>query len=435
MKTITMGRALMVAAIIITLVAFLQQWQPGMLLEYFRQGHPFDRFALVILVLVLFPPLIERLKLPGIIGLMIGGVLLGPQVLAIAPSSNDVASFFSEIGRVFLMFLIGLEINLQDFRKQAALSTVYGVLTFALPMAGGVAVGLAFGYGPNAAILIGSLIASHTLIALPVLARLGLQNAPFAMATVGATILTDIASLLVLAVCLSIHLSGEFDPAGLARLLFGLAVYCVLVLGVIPAIGRLYMKRFQNDEAAQFAFVMLAVIIAAIGAELIDLEDIVGAFLCGVAVNQVLAHGRARDRIEFLGNALFVPIFFVMVGLGLDLEMFADSLTTQLPIVLAILLALFAGKFAAAMIAGLVARFSWNERLGMCSLSLPQLAATLAAAITAFETMNAAGERLIDERVMSAVIVLMVVTASLSPILTQVFAQRIASSRPGEAGV
>lgn len=127
--------------------------------------------------------------------------------------SSELSTFLSEIGRVFLMFLIGLEINLADFRKQAVASSVFGLATFAVPMASGVAVGLAFGYGINASLLIGSLLASHTLLALPVLEKYGLLNSRFALATIGATIFTDIAALLVLAVCLSVHLSGVFSPS------------------------------------------------------------------------------------------------------------------------------------------------------------------------------------------------------------------------------
>ena len=381
----------------------------------------------MLFVLVFFPPLVERMGLPGILGLMLGGVVLGPHVLDISPRSSEIGNFFAELGRVFLMFLIGLEINLQDFRKQAVASSVFGLATFAVPMAAGVAVGFAFGYGTNASILIGSLLASHTLLALPVLEKYGLLNSRFALATIGATIFTDIASLLVLAVCLSVHISGVFSPAHLGELVFGLAVYCVLVLGAIPWIGRVYLsKQRDNDEAVQFSFVMLAVVVAAIGAKLIELEDIVGAFLCGIAVNQVLEHGPGREKLEFLGKTFFVPIFFLAVGAGLDLKMFANSLSTNLSFVLAIVAALIVGKLAAAVVTQLTARYTWNEGLGMWSLSLPQLAATLAAALTAFQTYNAAGERLIDETVMSAVIVLMVVTATLGPILTQRFAQRIA---------
>lgn len=433
-RQITIGRTLIIIAIAITAIAFLMNWYPGMVLEFFRQGHPFERFALALFVLIFFPPLVERFGLPGILGLILGGVLLGPHVLRLGGSTGDVAVFLSEMGRVFLMFLIGLEINLQDFRKQAVASSVFGLATFAVPMTAGVAVGLAFGYGTNAAILIGSLMASHTLLGLPVLEKFGLVNSRFALATIGATIFTDIAALLVLAVCLSVHISGVFSPAHLAWLVFQLAVYCVLVLGAIPWIGRAYLSK-HKDEASQFSFVMLAVIVAAIGAKLIELEDIVGAFLCGIAINSVLEHGEAREKLEFMGKTFFVPLFFLLVGVGLDLKMFRESLSTQLPFVLAIVAALIAGKLVAAVIAQLAARYTWNEGLGMWSLSLPQLAATLAAALTAFQTKNAAGERSINETVLSAVIVLMVVTATLGPILTQRFARRISQAAETTGGI
>ena len=316
MKKLTIGRALIILAIAITVIAFLKNWQPGMVLEFFREGHPFDRFALVLFVLVFFPPLVERMGLPGILGLMLGGVLLGPHVLDIGPRSSEIGIFFSELGRVFLMFLIGLEINLQDFRKQAVASSVFGLATFAVPMAAGVAVGLAFGYGTNASILIGSLLASHTLLALPVLEKFGLLNSRFALATIGATIFTDIASLLVLAVCLSVHISGVFSPAHLGELVFGLAVYCVLVLGAIPWIGRAYLSKHGDDEAVQFSFVMLAVVVAAIGAKLIELEDIVGAFLCGIAVNQVLEHGQGARSWSSWARPSSFPYFSCSSGPG-----------------------------------------------------------------------------------------------------------------------
>ncbi len=161
---------------------------------------------------------------------------------------------------------------------------------------------------------------------------------------------------------------------------------------------------------------------------------IVGAFLCGIAINQVLGEGPAREKIEFLGKQFFIPGFFVVVGIELDLQVLAQSVSTRLPFVLAILGALFGAKLLAAIVAQTIARFTWTEGLGMWSLSLPQLAATLAAALTAYQTINAAGEALIDDTVITAVFVLMVVTAILGPILTQGFAQRIEGHRPSSVG-
>jgi len=405
MKRLTAGRALIITAVAITLIAFGMRWRPGLILDFLREGEPFDRFAVGMFILLFFPPLVERFRLPGILGLILGGLIIGPSVLAIAPKSNDVANFFGDIGRVFLMFLVGLEIDLRQFRKHAAASTVFGLATFAFPLMAGIAVGLGFGYSLNASVLIGSLLASHTLLAIPLLEKLGLARTGFSLAAVGATIFTDIAALLVLALCVSAHVTGGLSMAHMGRLLFGLGVYCVLVLGAIPWIGRAYLRRHDANEASQFQFVFLALIISAVGAKLIELEDIVGAFLCGVAINQVLGHGPARDKLEFLGKTFFVPVFFVLVGVSIDLKAFLHGLMTHFPFVMAIVGGLFGGKLAAAAVAKLQQRYTWPEGLTLWSLSLPQLAATLAAAVTAYATIDASGARLIDETVVNAVIV------------------------------
>ncbi len=430
---ITVWRSLIILAVAITIVAFARQYEFGMVLDFFREGEPFDRFALMLFVLVFLPPLVERLRLPGLLGLILGGVLFGPDVLALGRRGGEVATFFSELGRVFLMFLAGLEVDLRSFRRFALPSIVFGLMTFAAPMAAGWALGRYFGYGEYASLLIGSLLASHTLLGFPILEQLGLVKARFSMVTIGATILTDIASLLVLAVCVSAHVSGSYSTDELWKLLFALAVYCVLVLGAIPWMGKSYLARRAGNEAAQFQFVLLAIVLCAIGAKLIDLEDIVGAFLCGVAINLTVGHGPAREKIEFLGKTLFVPAFLILIGVNLDLAGFARSLSSGLPFVLGIVSALVAAKLLAATLTALLCRFRFVEGLAMWSLSLPQLAATLAAALTAYQTKNTAGERLIDELVLNGVLVLMVVTAAIGPILTQKFGQRIRveSAEPG----
>ena len=429
-RRLTLRRAVIVLAAAIALCALVNVWRPGLLLEFFREGRPFDRFALLLLLLIFLPPLVERLRLPGLVGLILGGVVMGPYVLRLATPPHPVFDFFTDIGRVFLMFLVGLEIDLDDFRRQAGASLVFGLATFAAPLIAGFYAGQAFGYSFNASVLIGSLLASHTLLGIPILEKLGLVKSGFVLATAGATIFTDIASLLVLAVCVSVHASGTLSLPGLGFLVGSVVVYCVLVLGGVPWVGKAYLRRRQEDEAAQFQFVLLTVLVTAIGAALIHLEDIVGAFLCGIAINQVLSHGPAREKLEFLGKALFVPIFFMAVGVQLDLTGFARSLSSGLGFVLTIVVALFGGKLVAAVVAKLASRYSWAEALTMWSLSLPQLAATLAATVTASRTLNPAGQPLIDEPVVNAVIVLVVTTAMLGPILTDRFGRRVAPPAP-----
>ena len=334
---LTLWDGLILLSVILTLGGVLVEWHRGVVLEYFRQGRPFDRFALMLIALVFLPQQLERFKLPAMLGLILGGALLGPYGLALAPKVGEVGEFFSELGRVFLMFVCGLEINLSDFRRYAKPSGLFGVATFSGPMIGGFLLGQVFGYGLNASVLIGSLLASHTLLGFPIIQKLGLVQKPFALTTIGATIFTDIASLLVLAVCLSVHESGNFDWMTLAALLGALAVYSVFVMGAIPRIGTYYFRVHEKDEIGQFQFILTVIVICAVGAKVIGLEDIVGAFLCGIAVNQVLQQGVAREQIEFLGKSLFIPAFLMVVGATMNLPAFVQTFSQGLPFVLGII--------------------------------------------------------------------------------------------------
>lgn len=412
---------LLLAAAVIACVHLLPRWAPEHLLGYFRDGQPIDRFTLLLAAVFLMPPLFERMHLPGAVGLLVAGVLFGPSVLAIGNPQGGAVELFLSIGRVFLMFIAGLEVDLRLFHATRLRSFGYGLATFALPLAAGVLVGWWFDFGWNACFLIGSLLASHTLLGLPIASRLGLSRSEAVTVTLGATVFTDVASLLVLAVCISVHTTG-FTWLSLLEQLFSLGVYGVLVLIGLPWLGVRFVRRWRHRESALFLFTVLCLLLSAMGAKAIELEDIVGAFFAGLAVNRVIGHGSVRHKIEFLGQTMFIPFFFVIIGYRLDLPVFAATLQTSLPFVAAIIAALLAGKLAAALLTGPVFGYATRESLLMWSLSLPQVAATLAVALTAYNTLNADGERLITETVLNSVIVLMVATSVLGPLLTERFA-------------
>jgi Kef-type K+ transport system membrane component KefB len=425
LRGLTLWQWMIILSVVIAVAAFIVEWQRGLVLEFFRQGRPFDRFALVLIAVVFLPRQFERFGLPGMLGLILAGLVLGPNGIALTREIGPVGHFFSEMGRVFLMFIAGLEISLSDFRRYAQPSSLFGVATFAGPMIGGYVLGQMFGYSTNASMLIGSLLASHTLLGYPIIEKLGLVRRPFALTTIGATIFTDIASLLILAVCLSVHVSGILSWYTLAELIGSLAVYSVFVMGAIPWFGRIYLRLRRDDEVAQFQFILAVIVICAVGAKLIGLEDIVGAFLCGIAVNQVLRHGPARDKVEFLGKSLFIPGFLLVIGATMDPPAFVRSLFERPFFVLGIVGALCVGKFAAASVTAWFYGYSRAEGLSMWALSLPQLAATLAATVTAYHSINPAGDRLIGEEVVNAIIVLMVLTATVGPILTDRFGRYV----------
>lgn len=166
------------------------------------------RFALAMAIIWIVPALCKKIRLPSVVGLLLAGVLFGPHGLQVGPKSHEVANFFADLGKLLLMFFAGLEIDLVQFRRTGHRSLVFGLATFSLPLALGILAGLGFGYSLLAALLLGSLLASHTLLGYPIVQRLGLTRDESVTVTVGATIFTDLASLMILAVCIPIHLSG-----------------------------------------------------------------------------------------------------------------------------------------------------------------------------------------------------------------------------------
>jgi Kef-type K+ transport system membrane component KefB len=183
----------------------------------------------------------------------------------------------------------------------------------------------------------------------------------------------------------------------------------------------------MKTKEGQFLAMLVAVAVAAIGAEAIHLEGIIGAFLAGLALNRAVQESRAKHELEFLGNTLFIPMFFITIGFLIDPRVFAATLLAHLGLVVAIVGGLIASKLLAALLTRRAFGYSREQGLLMWSLSLPQVAATLAAAMVAFEAKDARGRGLIDEPVLNTMIVLMVVTSVLGPILTEQLGKRLAA--------
>jgi Kef-type K+ transport system membrane component KefB len=384
------------------------------------------RFAIVLAIFLLIPPLCRRVRMPPGVGLLFAGVALGPSGLGTLPDAAPVAQFFAEIGKLLLMFFAGLEIDLSQFQRTGRRSLVFGALTFSVPFAAGIAVGLLAGYGVLAAVLIGSLIASHTLLGFPIVRRLKLVTDEAVAVTIGGTVFTDLAALLVLSVCLPIHSSG-FSPAKFALQVGEMLAFILLVFIGVGALGRWLIERIGNSAERQVTLIFLIIALAGFGADAINLEPIIGAFLAGLAINRALRHGEAKEQLEFVGNTLFIPMFFVSIGFLIDVRVFAETLVARVGLVVGIVGGLILAKFLAARLTQRVFCYSRSEGRLIWSLSLPQVAATLAPALVAYETKNAEGIRLIDEAVLNTILVLVVITSTLGPMLTEYFGrQRVA---------
>ena len=384
------------------------------------------RFAIIMAIFLLIPPLCRRVRIPAAVGLLLAGVALGPSGLHTLPQAAPVAEFFAEIGKLLLMFFAGLEIDLSQFQRTGRRSLVFGVLTFSIPQVVGTAVGLLAGYGWLAAVLIGSLMASHTLLGFPIVQRMKLVTDEPVAVTIGGTVLTDLMSLLVLAVCLPIHSSG-FSTSALVLQIGELLAYILIVLVGLSAVSRWLLERMGDSKERRLILVLLIIAVAGFGAEAINLESIIGAFLAGLAINRALSGSEAKEELEFLGNTLFIPSFFVSIGFLIDVRVFLQTLVDKTGLVVGIVGGLIVAKFLAAFLTRRLFGYSRTGANMIWSLSLPQVAATLATAIVAFQCKNSAGDRLIDQSVVNAVLVLVVVTSILGPMLTEHFGrQRLA---------
>ena len=384
------------------------------------------RCAIILAIFLLIPPLCRRARMPAVVGLLLAGVALGPSGLNALPRADPIADFFAEVGKLLLMFFAGLEIDLSQFRRTAGRSLAFGLLTFSIPQVAGTGVGLLAGYGPLAAVLLGSLMASHTLLGFPIVQRMKLVTDEPVAVTIGGTILTDLLSLLVLAVCLPIHSSG-FSTSAFVLQIGEMVAFIVLVLFGLSALGRWLLNRMGDSKDMQIVLILLIIAVAGFGAEVINLEPIIGAFLAGLAINQALSHSEAKKELDFVGNTLFIPMFFVSIGFLIDVQVFVQTLVTRIGLDAGIVGGLTASKYLAAYLTQRLFGYSHSQGHLVWSLSLPQVAATLATAIVAYEAKNSAGVRLIDEPVLNTVLVLVVVTSLLGPVLTERFGrQRLA---------
>jgi Kef-type K+ transport system membrane component KefB len=378
------------------------------------------KFAIVMAIIAGAPVLTRRFRVPEIVGLLAFGVLLGPYVLDVAPVNHPIVQFFGDLGRLILMFTAGLEIEISLFRKVQTRSVLFGITTTVFPQLLGTAYGLAFGYGIIPAIVIGSLLASHTLLALPIVKRLGALGLEPVVVTIGATLVSDTLSLIVFGICVSLYTTG-FSPSGLTIQLVEVAIFVPLILVGVSRVGAWILSRLHDNHEGYFVTMLGIMAVSGELADLINLPDIVGAFLAGLAVNGAVGDHPAKEKLDFIGRAFFIPIFFIVVGFLIVPSAVGQTIFNNFWLVAGMVASLILGKGIAAAIAGRAFGYARQARLTMWALTLPQVAATLAATLVGYNTLNAAGERLLPGEIFNAVLVLLIVTSVLATILTELF--------------
>jgi Kef-type K+ transport system membrane component KefB len=344
--------------------------------------------------------------------------VLGPHVLDIFGKERPIADFMSELGKLLLMFFAGLEVDLTLFRQSQRKVVMFGVLTTTIPLLLGIAVGLWFGYAAIPAIVLGSLLASHTLLGLPIVKELGAQRLEPVTVTAGATVMSDTLSLVVFAICVSTYQRG-FSVSVLIVQLVEIVAFVVLVLFGVSRVARYALRKVEDNEDSFFVLLFGVMAVTAALAAVVQLPGIVGAFLAGLALNEAAQDRPASEKLGFFARTLFIPVFFLVTGFLIDPIVFVRSLIADPWLAVSIVLALVVGKALAAQIAGRAFEYAPATRMTVWSLTLPQVAATLAATLVGFNTFDPAGHRLIDEHVLNAVFVLMLTTSILGPVMTQ----------------
>ncbi len=375
-------------------------------------------FFIVLVIILLAPILLNRLKIPHIIGMIVAGVIIGPYGIALL--ARD-ASFeiFGQVGIIYLMFLAGIEIDMYHLKKNLRKGLGFGFYTFIIPMIIGTLSSVwLLGFNWLTAVLLASMYASHTLVAYPIVSRFGLTKSPAVIITIAGTIVTVLGALIVLAVIVGIYREGVFNVSEVLWLLGRLVIYCLAIVYLYPRLTRWFFKKY-NDNITQFIYVLAMVFLASVTAKMIGLESVLGAFYAGLVMNRYIPYTSGlMNRIEFVGNAIFIPYFLIGVGMLINVGvLFASWNTLYVALVMSVI-ATFC-KWLAAWITQRVYHMSSADRSMMFGLSNAQAAATLAAVMIGYKL------GIFNEDVLNGTIVMILITCTISSVVTERASQRI----------
>ena len=306
-------------------------------------------FSLILFIILLAPVVLQRIRIPGIIGLIVSGIIIGPAGLNILEKSLFV-DVFSTIGLLYIMFIAGLELDLNEFKANKNKSILFGFLTFTIPLAIGFPVcHYLLGFDFNASLLTSSMFATHTMVTYPIVSKLGVSKNAAVAITVGGTILTDTAVLIMLAVILGSHNGGLTQEIWI-RLGISLVLFSAFMFLVIPRIAKWFFRKLESEKHSHYIFVLSVVFFSGFLAEIAGLESIIGAFVAGLALNKLIPHSSAlMNRIEFMGNSLFIPFFLISVGMIVDVRVILSGPMALIIAGVLTIVAIF-GKWVAAFL-------------------------------------------------------------------------------------
>ncbi len=378
---------------------------------------PVPIFFIVLVIILLAPLLLNRLKIPHIIGMIVAGVAVGPYGFDILSNDSSFA-IFGQVGLLYLMFLAGLEIDMFHLRLNLRRGLLFGLLTLLVPLGLGVAFSmLVMRLGLVTSLMLGAMYAAHTLISYPVAARFGITKAPAVLIAIVGTIMAVAGSLLVIATAVSIHTEGSFNAMAIVWLIIRMGLWTAAVVFLYPRVTRMFFKTY-SDRVTQYVFVLAMVFLAAWTAQLIGVEAVLGAFLAGLVLNRYVPHGSPlMTSIEFVGNALFIPYFLIGVGMMINLRVVLDPDT----------LAAAGMMLAVALASKWIPAFVVQKANGLGSCSRNVMFGLTAAHTAVALAVVSLGYRMgiLSEVMLNATIVVILVTCAAAPIITAAGAARL----------
>lgn len=379
---------------------------------------PVAIFLVVLSLILLAPMLLTRIKIPHVIGLIVAGVIVGPYGFNVL--SRDMSfEVFGQVGLFYLMFLAGVEIDMYHLKKNIRRGFVFGLFTFAIPVLVGVPAAMVLLHlDAVAAMMLASMFAAHTLLAYPIVSRFGLTKNPAVVIAIAGTIFTVLGSLMVLAGAVGVVRDGGFDVVSTLQLVGMLALYCVVISYIYPRLTRWFFKRY-HDGIMQFVYILVMVFLAAQAAIMIRIEGVFGAFFAGLVLNRYIP-GRSplMSRIEFVGNAIFIPYFLIGVGMLINVRVLTSGWGTLY--VAAVMSAVaMAGKWLAAFVTQKIFKMRAIDRSMLYQLSNAHTAVALAVVMIGYD-MGVLGVEILNGTVL-----MILVTCTVSSVGTSRAASRL----------
>ena len=385
-------------------------------------SEPITVFGITLLVIFIVPLVFSKLKLPGIIGLIIAGMILGTSGLNILDKERSI-ELLGNVGLIYLMFLAGLELEVGSFLKNQRKNITFGLFTFTIPFLFGFTICkyfLGFGYLPS--LLIASMFSTQTMISFPIVSRLRLTKTLPVEISIGGTIITDTLVLLIFVIITS--LSANSGLNGFLLLIPKILAFVLFIILLLPRFTHWFLRNLSSDQMAQYVFVLATVFTTSAIARFLGIEPIIGAFLAGIVLNrQIPPSAMLMNRIEFIGNALFIPIFLFYVGMLIDLKAFVSGYES---LELSAILISFAiiSKWLAAFLTQKIFRLKTLDRQLIFGLSTAHAAATIAIILVGYKI------DIVDINVLNATIVVIFVSCVVSAMVTERAARSYAVAFP-----